>query len=155
MTQDEKYMRLAIEEAQKSLENGGAPTSAVIVKDDEVIATGWSMVGINMDPSGHSELEAIKSACKKLNTLSLEGYVMYSTIETCSMCLSCASWAGLSKIVFGAYKEDFPGNPYNIDDYHVERESKRMVPPIEVAGGVLREECAALMKGYKDWMPKT
>jgi tRNA(adenine34) deaminase len=154
MRKDEAYMQIAIEEARKSQENGGAPTSAIIVKDDNVVAIGWSMVGINMDPSGHSELEAIKNTCKKLNTLSLKDCTMYSTIETCSMCLSCASWAGISKIVFGAYKEDFPGNPYNMNEYHVETEAKRMAPPIEVVGGVLREECARLMGNIENWMPK-
>jgi len=148
-------MKLAIKEAEKSLTNGGAPTSAIIVKDDKVIATGWSMVGVNMDPSGHSELEAIKNACKKLDTLNLNGCTMYSTIETCSMCLGCASWTALSKIVFGAYKEDFPGNAYNMSDYHVEVEAKRMTPPIEIAGGILREECAKLMENIENWAPIT
>jgi tRNA(Arg) A34 adenosine deaminase TadA len=154
MNQDEKYMKIAIKEARRSQENGGAPTAAVIVEDGKVIAIGWSVVGINLDPSGHSELEAIKNACKELNTLNLKDCTMYSTIETCSMCLGCAGWTGLSRIVFGAYKEDFPGNPYNMDEYHVEEESKRMTPPIEVAGGVLREECAELMQNIENWTPK-
>jgi len=153
MQEHEKFMRITIKEALKSKENGGAPTAAIIVKNGEVISTGWSMVGINMDPSGHSELEAIKKACKKLNTLELKGCTLYSTVETCSMCLGCASWSGLTSIVFGAYKEDIPGNSYAIKEYNLETESSRMDPEISTIGGVLGKECAELMKDYENWMP--
>lgn len=91
-------------------------------------------------------------------TEDLSGHTLYSTLESCSMCLGCASWVGLSKIVFGAYKEDIGENPYEILDYHAEKHASRLTPigggKMEVVGGVLRKECAELMKNIKNWTPK-
>lgn len=157
MNNDEKFMKLAIEEAKKSVQAGGAPIGAVIVKNGEVIATGWSLVWPKKDPSAHGETECIKSACQKLGSLDLSGCTLYSTLESCSMCLGCAGWTGLSRIVFGAYKEDIGENPYELADYHAEEHAKRMTPigggKLEVVGGVLREECKKLMANIKNWSP--
>jgi tRNA(Arg) A34 adenosine deaminase TadA len=157
MKTDEKFMKLAIQEAKKSVETGGAPIGAVLVKDGEVVATGQSLVWPKKDPSAHGETECLRNACKKLNTLDLSGCILYSTLESCSMCLGCASWTGLSKIVFGVYKEDIGDNPYEIKDYHAEEHAERLTPigggRIEIQGGVLREECAELMKNIENWSP--
>ena len=63
--------------------------------------------------------------------------------------------SGLSKIVFGAYREDVEGNPYEIVDYHAENHAKLLTPigggKIEVLGGILRDECKVLMAKYKNW----
>ncbi len=154
---DEQFVKLAIEEAKKSVKAGGAPIGAVMVKDGQVIATGWSLVWPKKDPSAHGETECMKAACKKLNSLDLSGCTLYSTLESCSMCLGCAGWTGLSRIVFGAYKEDVEGNPYEIANYHAEEHAKNMTPigggTIEVKGGVLREECKKLMANIKNWSP--
>lgn len=154
---DEKYMRLAIKEAKKSEKEGGAPIGAVLVKDGKVIAKGWSLVWPKKDPSAHGETECIRNACQKLKTLDLSGYTLYSTLESCSMCLGCASWVSLSRIVFGAYKEDIGENPYEMVDYHAKEHAKKLTPisgnKMEVVGGVLREECKKLMSKIKNWSP--
>jgi guanine deaminase len=154
----EDYMRLAIQEAKESEKVGGAPIGAVMVKDGKVIAKGWSLVWPEKDPSAHGETNCIKAACKELQTLDLTGCTMYSTCESCSMCLACASWAGLSRVVFGAYKENLRPNPYEIADYHAEEWAKRLTPlngkTIEVIGGVLKEECVELMKNIENWTPQ-
>lgn len=157
MDNDEKYIKLAIKEAKKSVEADGAPIGAVLVKDGEVISTGWSLVWPKKDPSAHGETECMRNACKKLQTLDLSGCTLYSTLESCSMCLGCAGWTGLSRIVFGAYKEDIGENPYEVANYHAEEHAKTLTPigggKIEVVGGVLREECKELMKNIKNWSP--
>jgi tRNA(Arg) A34 adenosine deaminase TadA len=154
---DEDFVKLAIEEAKKSEKAGGAPIGAVLVKDGKVVATGWSLVWPKKDPSAHGEIGCLRNACQKLQTLDLSGCTLYSTLESCSMCLACASWTGVSKIVFGAYKEDVQPNPYEISDYHAEEHAKKLTPPaggkIEIVGGVLREECKELMKYIKNWTP--
>lgn len=154
---NEQFIKLAIKEAKKSEKEGGAPIGTVLVKDGKVIATGWSLVWPKKDPSAHAETECLKNACKKLNSLDLSGCTLYSTLEPCSMCLGCAGWAGLSKIVFGAYKEDVGENPYEMKDYHAEEHVKKLTPigggKIEAVGGVLREECKELMLNYKNWSP--
>lgn len=155
---DEQYMVLAIEEAKESVKAGGAPIGAIIVKNNVVIAKGWSLVWAEKDPTAHGESNCIKAACKALQTLDLTDCTMYSTLESCSMCLACASWAGLSKVVFGAYKEDIRPNPYEIADYHAEEWGKKLTPPngktIIVSGGILRKECAELMKNIENWTPQ-
>ncbi len=154
---DEKYIGLAIEEAKKSQAAGGAPIGAVLVKDDNVISTGWSLVWPKKDPSAHGETECLRSACQKLGSLDLSGCTLYSTLESCSMCLGCAGWSGVSRIVFGAYKEDVQPNPYELKDYHAEEHGKRLVTfdgrSIPVEGGVLRDECRELMKNIRNWSP--
>ncbi len=158
MNNDEKYIKLAIKEAKKSVEAGGAPIGAVLVKNDEVIATGWSLVWPKKDPSAHAETECLRSACQKLDSLDLTDCTLYSTLESCSMCLGCAGWSNLSRIVFGAYKEDVPPNPYELSDYHAEEHAKSIQlasgNKLEIAGGVLRDECAELMQNIENWTQK-
>lgn len=154
----EEYMKIAITEAKKSQANGGTPLAAIMVKDNKVIAVGHASVGKLMDPTAHGESQCIKNAVKNLNSLDLAGCTMYSTVETCGMCLSCGAWSGLTKIVFGAYKEDVEGNPYEIKNYSAVEHAKNLQVPwtnenIEIIGGILREECTQLMKGYKNWAP--
>lgn len=147
---------LAIKEANTSQSRAGAPIGAIIVKEGKVIAKGWSLVWPEKDPTSHAETNAIRTAYKKLQG-NLSGCVLYSTLESCSMCLGCAAWAGLSKIVFGAYKEDVQPNPYEMIDYHAEEHAKKLRIPnggiIKVKGGVLREACKQLMKNIKNWTP--
>ncbi|MBI5358257.1 pyridoxamine 5'-phosphate oxidase family protein [Candidatus Amesbacteria bacterium] len=118
---DQDFMKLAIEEARNSLAAGGAPIGAIMVKDGEVIAKGWSMVWPEKDPTSHAETNCIKFAYKKLHPKNLSDCTMYSTLESCSMCLGCGSWAGLFKVVFGAYSKDIPPNPYELSGYTNEK----------------------------------
>lgn len=152
---DEDYMRAALVEAQKAGVNGGLPLGVVVVMGSEIIISGTSHVGDFMDPTAHGESLALRNACKKLNTLNLSECILYTTLEPCSMCLACASWCGLKRIVFGSYKEDIPENPYEIGSYHAEAHAHQLTPigggSMIVTGGVLRKECAALMKNMVNW----
>lgn len=155
---NEDYMKLAIKGAKEAVKKGKPPICSIMVKDEKIIARGWSSVGNEFDPSGHNDINCIKASCKALKTtLDLSGCVMYTTIEPCSMCLGCAAWAGLPKIVFGAYQEDISDNPYELKDYHAKELAKNMVlangRKMEVVGGILKEECKQLMRNFKNWMP--
>ena len=101
---DEKYIRLAIEQARKSVREGGLPAGAIIVKDGKVISQAISVGYKNNDPSGHAESVAIREACKKLNTSNLEGSTLYESVECCVMCFSTAFWSGISRIVYACKK---------------------------------------------------
>ncbi len=149
---DEGFMKLAIEEALKSQASSGTPIGAVLVKDNKVIATGQSLVWPHKDPTAHGEAQCLRNACQKFQTLDLSGCTLYSTLESCSMCLGCAGWCKLSKIVFGAYIEDVEPNPYELDNYHAIQHAKRIVG-LEVVGGVLQAECKELMKNIQNWTP--
>lgn len=98
---DDKYfLKLAVEQAKKSVEAGGFPAGAVIVKDRKVISEGISIGYKLHDPTEHAETSAIKMACKKLETIDLSGSTLYASLEGCNMCFYVSNWSGISKIVY-------------------------------------------------------
>lgn len=103
---DKKYLKLAIEQAKKSVKQGGFPAGAVVVKDNIVVSRGVS-VGFKLnDPTGHAETASIRKACKKLKTTNLKDSILYASLQPCLMCFSVANWAGISKIIYGCKKTD-------------------------------------------------
>lgn len=101
---DKHFLKLAIDQAGKSVADGGFPAGAIIVKDGKIVAEGISVGFKHNDPTGHSETAAIRTACQNLNTSNLSGAVMYESLECCNMCFSVAYWAGISKIVYACRK---------------------------------------------------
>lgn len=99
---DEKIMKLAIEEAK----NAPFPFGCILVKDNQVIATGKSGETNNFEPTAHAEINAIRSACKKMYSKDLSGITLYSTCEPCPMCFSASWWANINRIVFGISLEE-------------------------------------------------
>ena len=97
---------MAAELSIENIDNGGGPFGAVIVRDGEIVSTGVNTVTNDNDPTAHAEINAIRHACKKLQTFQLSGCVIYSSCEPCPMCLSALYWAGVGKIYFGNTKED-------------------------------------------------
>lgn len=110
-------MELALEEAKKGVFSGdGGPFGAVVVRNGEVIASSHNMVLKNDDPTAHAEVQAIRKACKILETPLISDCEIYSTCEPCPMCLSAIMWARIPTVYFGCTKED-AGNIGFIDDY--------------------------------------
>lgn len=101
---DTQYLKLAIGQAKKSVNQGGFPAGAVVVKDDKVISKGVSLGFKLNDPTSHAETSSIREACKTLQTTNLSGATLYASFQPCLMCFSVANWAGISKIVFGCKK---------------------------------------------------
>ncbi len=101
---DEKFLKIAIEQARKSVKEGGFPAGAIVVMDGKIVSEAISVGFKNNDPSGHAETVAIRKACKNLKTSSLEGAVLYESVECCVMCFSVAYWAGISRIVYAVKK---------------------------------------------------
>lgn len=106
MNSREEFMREAIAISKASVENGGGPFGAVIVKDGEVIAKASNSVTQTNDPTAHAEVNAIRAACSKLGTFKLDGCEIYTSCEPCPMCLSSAYWAGVKSIYFGNTRID-------------------------------------------------
>ena len=84
----------------------GGPFGAVIVKDGEIVAAQSNKVTVDIDPTAHAEVNAIREACKVLGTFDLSGCVLYSSCEPCPMCLSAAYWAHIDKIYYAADRYD-------------------------------------------------
>lgn len=146
---NEKFMRQAIKLAVENVKNGGGPFGAVVVRNDEVIATGVNRVTPNNDPTAHAEVNAIRAACTKLGTFDLTGCVIYSSCEPCPMCLGAIYWAHIDKIYFGANQHDAAA--INFDDSFIYRElelpvGKRRKP----AENILHDEALAPFNLWRD-----
>ena len=104
--QDKQFMREAIRLANESVENGGGPFGAVIVKDGVIVAGSSNSVTKDNDCTAHAEVNTIRQACKKLNTFDLSGCVIYTSCEPCPMCLGAIYWAHLDRIYYANNRED-------------------------------------------------
>ncbi|MDD3772751.1 MAG: nucleoside deaminase [Weeksellaceae bacterium] len=106
MSYNPEFMLKAIACSNQSVETGGGPFGAVIVKDGKIIAEGSNRVTVIKDPTAHAEVEAIRNAAKKLNDFDLSGCEIYTSCEPCPMCLSAIYWARIDKIWFANTKKD-------------------------------------------------
>lgn len=102
----QKFMQAAIEKAREGVYKGQTPFGACIVKESQIICTAHNIVWDTCDITAHAEINAIRQACKKLNSVNLSGCTIYSTCEPCPMCFSAIHWAGIKKIVYGANISD-------------------------------------------------
>ena len=141
---DEKFMHEALKEAEKSVDFDEVPVGAVIVKDGKIIARGHNLREKSNDPTMHAEIVAIRKACKKLNNWRLVGCTMYVTIEPCTMCAGTLIWTRIEKIVYGAkdLKGGALGTSINVLD------AKNINHHPEIVGGILENECSAIMKNF-------
>lgn len=101
---DKHYLKLAVEQAKKSIDEGGFPAGAIVVKDGKIVAEGVSLGFSLHDPTSHAETAAIRRACQNLQTSNLEGATLYESLECCNMCFSVSYWAGVSRIVYACKK---------------------------------------------------
>ena len=100
-------MRRALELAARCVEErGGGPFGAVVLKDGEVLAEGQNLVTVSGDPTAHAEIVAIRRACERLGSFSLEGCELLSSCEPCPMCLGAIEWARLDRLYFAAGRDD-------------------------------------------------
>jgi len=103
---DKHFLQLAVEQAKKSVDGGGFPAGAVVVRGDAIISEGISLGFKLNDPTSHAETASMREACKKLQTTNLNGSTLYASLQPCLMCFSVANWSGISRIVFGCKKTE-------------------------------------------------
>ncbi len=101
---DEHYLKIAVEQARKSIEAHGFPDGAIVVKDDSIVGRGISIGNVLHDPTAHAESVAIRDACKYSKTTSLAQATLYASLEPCNMCFCASAWAGIKRIVY-AYRK--------------------------------------------------
>ena len=107
MEERKSFMRRAIELARHGMEQGaGGPFGAVIVRDSVIVGEGWNRVVGNNDPTAHGEISAIRDACERLGTFSLNDCEIHTTGQPCPMCLGAIQWARMKKIYYGFRIED-------------------------------------------------
>ena len=140
----DRFMQEALLEARLALEEDEVPVGAVIVKDGEIVARGHNRRMQNNDPTSHAETEAIRAAAKAIGDWRLNNCTMYVTLEPCVMCAGAIAQSRLDAVIFGAFDDEFgcAGSKYNLpNDGDIGGHTR-------VAGGLMQEECAALMREY-------
>ncbi len=105
-TMNKDHMQLANRMPVEKVHTGGGPFGAVLVKDDEIVATGVNRVTANHDPTAHAEVSAIRAACEKLQTFQLDGCEIYSSCEPFPMCLGAIYWAHIDRLYYGCNQFD-------------------------------------------------
>lgn len=142
--QDNKYMKEALKEAQKSYNKEEIPVGAVIVKDGKIIGRGHNLKETKNDTTNHAEIIAIKKASKKLKSWRLTGCTMYVTLEPCTMCAGALIQARLDKVVIGTMDEKTGacGSVLNVvEDYKFNHR-------VEIEKGVMEKECKSIIQEF-------
>ena len=144
MSADEEFMRLALDEAQRGLEAGEVPVGAVVVRDGLILGRAHNTPVRLADPTAHAEIMALREAGRRLGNYRLPGATLYVTVEPCPMCCGAALHARLARVVYGAVdpKAGAVESLYRLLD------DARLNHRVEAAGGVLAEECGAVLRRF-------
>ena len=143
LKREEKFMRRAMAAAKRGLKQGEVPIGAVIVYENKVVSSGYNRRAKLQLASAHAEMMAIDRACKKFHSWRLpEGCELYVTLEPCPMCMGASLNARISKLFFGAYEQKGRSLTTEI------AEANLLNHKTEVVGGVLQEECSALLTAF-------
>jgi tRNA(adenine34) deaminase len=141
---DEYMMRLALREAERALEHDDVPVGAVLVQGGEVIGAGHNERELREDPTAHAELLAIREGARALGSWRLLDTVLYVTLEPCAMCAGAIVLGRIPRVVYGAV-DPKAGAAGSVLDILAE---PRLNHRPDVAGGLLAEECAELLRAF-------
>jgi len=136
---DERYMRMALDEAKQAMAQGEIPIGAVVVCKESIVARAHNLTETLTDPTAHAEMQAITSACNELGGKYLSDCTLYVTVEPCPMCAGALGWAQISRVVYGC------SDPKR--GFH-EYAPRALHPKTQTTGGVLEEECRLLMQDF-------
>ena len=142
--EDTAYMHAALDAAREAEAAGEVPVGAIVVTGGEIIARGHNVTVSAMDPSGHAEVVALRAAADALGNHRLADATLYVTLEPCVMCVGAIAQARVSRVVFGAYDAK-AGALGSVEDLSA---SRALNHRFEVNGGVLVDECGALLQGF-------
>jgi tRNA(adenine34) deaminase len=141
---DERFMRLALREAERAGERGEAPVGAVIVRGGEVIAAAGNERELSSDPTAHAEMLAMREAARALGGWRVPDSVLYVTLEPCAMCAGAIVLARMPRVVYGA-ADPKAGAAGSVLDVLGER---RLNHRPQVDAGLLADESAALLGAF-------
>jgi len=141
---DEKYMRMALKEAEKAGQSGEIPVGALLIKGDQLLAKDHNRCIELSDPTAHAEILVLRKGGEILKNYRLNETVMYVTAEPCPMCVSAMVHSRISRLVFGALEPKFGAveSKFKLLDGH------GLNHKVKVDRGILDEECAGLLKAF-------
>ena len=137
------FMEMAMSEAKKAYAIGEVPVGAVIVKDDEIIATGYNQRETSHHVIHHAEMIAIDEACRKLESWRLDECTLYVTLEPCAMCSGTMIQARLKRLVYGTAEPKFGAHQSILNLFEYDFNHK-----VEVESGVCADEASQMMKAF-------
>ncbi len=137
--EDERFMRLALQQANYAAERGEVPIGAVVVVDGKVIARSHNMTETLTDPTAHAEMQAITMATDAFGGKYLTDATIYVTVEPCPMCAAALGWAQVGRLVYGASDPKRGYTLYSPNLLH---------PKTKVSAGILKEECGAIVTEF-------
>jgi tRNA(adenine34) deaminase len=141
---EDLFMRLALREAERALEHDDVPIGAVIVRDDEVIASAHNERELRQDPTAHAEILALREAARAVGSWRILDAALYVTLEPCAMCAGAIVLARLPRVVFGATDPKAGACGSVLDVLAEERLNHRP----EVAGGLLAPDCGEILTAF-------
>jgi tRNA(adenine34) deaminase len=141
---DEYFMRLALREAEAALEHDDVPIGAVVVREGEVIGVGRNERELRQDPTAHAEILALREASRTLGSWRVLESVLYVTLEPCAMCAGAIVLARVPRVVYGTTDPKAGAAGSVLDVLAQPRLNHRPA----VAGGLLADECAALLTDF-------
>ncbi|MXO86269.1 nucleoside deaminase [Altererythrobacter aurantiacus] len=149
---DEDWMRLAREHAiaSKGTDPANTPIAAIVVLDGKEVARGVNRTAEDCDATAHAEIVALRAAGAASGAIRVEGATLYSTLQPCGMCTFASIWAGVSRIVYGAGRDNV--HEMYFEDRHLstlDYITDAYKDDLELAGGMLAEECAGLY--FRPW----
>ena len=136
---DERYMKMALDEARKAFDEGEIPIGCVVVCQDRIITRTHNLTETLCDVTAHAEMQAITAAANTLGGKYLTGCTLFVTVEPCPMCAGALGWAQVPRIVYGCQDEKRGYRLYAPHALH---------PKCQVTGGVLEDECRQLMQEF-------
>lgn len=144
------FIKEAIALADKSIDQGGGPFGAVIVKEGKTIAAASNKVTLNNDPTAHAEVVAIREACSRLGTFDLSGCTIYTSCEPCPMCLGAIYWARIDAVYYALDREDAARAGF--DDRHIYEEMARDPDARQLK--MVQMDAPAGQQLFRKWMDK-
>ena len=145
MTDDEKFMKAALDEALKAFDEDEIPVGAVIVVNGKIVARAHNMTERLNDVTSHAEMQALTIASSQGGKY-LPQATLYVTLEPCVMCAGALSWAQIGRIVYGA--KDIKRGFQKFENSVLSQNLSLLHPKTKVVSGVLEDECADLLKSF-------
>lgn len=141
---DQRWMRLALDEARCAADEGEVPVGCVVVADGRLVGRGHNRVEALQDPTAHAEILALSAAANTLESWRLTGASVYVTAEPCAMCMGALLQARVERLVYGAPEPKFGACGSRLDLTRVEG----LNHTVRVDRGLLADESAALMRSF-------
>jgi tRNA(adenine34) deaminase len=141
---DELYMRMALEQAQRAALAGEVPVGAVIVVEGRVIAHAANRTLTDCDPTAHAEIVALRAAAQEIGNHRLIGATLYLTLEPCAMCAGAMIQARISRLVYGA--DDPKGGA--VRSCFAVLDHPQLNHTVEITSGILAEESVAILQAF-------